>query len=70
MDYVLRSRILKKLKFYALQENPLNFAKRLTNRRLGEYRFRVGNYRILFDFSENGNIKILKIGHRSEIYFS
>ena len=32
-----------------------------------DYRLRVGDYRIIFIFDEN-TIKILKIGHRQQIY--
>ncbi len=33
------------------------------------YRFRVGDYRILFDIDKNKlNILVLKIGHRKNIY--
>lgn len=63
----IRKRILKKLKFYSLQENPLRFAEKLRDRRFGEYRFRIGDYRILFDV-ENHKITILKVGHRKDIY--
>ncbi len=63
----IRKRILKKLKFYSLQENPLRFAEKLRDRRFGEYRFRIGDYRILCDL-EDHRIIILKVGHRKDIY--
>jgi mRNA interferase RelE/StbE len=63
----IRQRILKKLKFYSLQENPLRFAEKLKDYRFGEYRFRIGDYRVLFDV-ENHKITILKVGHRKNIY--
>lgn len=48
-------------------KNPLNNAKRLTSSLIGQYRWRAGSYRIVFDI--NGNrIEILRIGHRREIY--
>lgn len=63
----VRKRILEKLQFYSLQENPLRFADKLKDHRFGEYRFRVGDHRILFDI--DGNILIiLKVGHRREVY--
>lgn len=64
---MIRQRILEKLKFYSLQENPLRFAEKLKDYRFGEYRFRVGDYRILFD-RENQKMVILKVGHRKDIY--
>lgn len=63
----IRKRILKKLKFYSLQKNPLKFAEKLKDQRFGEYRFRIGDYRILFDI-KNQKIIILKVGHRKDIY--
>ena len=47
--------------------NPLQFAERLTNFDFGEYRFRIGDYRVSFDI-ENNTVKILKIGHRKDVY--
>ena len=63
----IRKRILEKLKFYAAQENPLKFADKLKDYRFGEYRFRMGDYRMLFDV-EDKEITILKVGHRKDIY--
>ena len=63
----IRQRILEKLKFYSLQENPLKFAEKLKDYRFGKYRFRIGNYRVLFD-TENHKITILKVGNRRDIY--
>jgi len=63
----VRKRILEKLKFYSLQENPLKFATRLKDYRFGEYRFRIGDYRVLFDVKDY-TITILKVGHRRDIY--
>ncbi len=67
MSPQIRERILKKLQFYSLQENPLTFAEKLKDQRFGEYRFRIGDYRILFDVKKNV-LFILKVGHRKEIY--
>ena len=63
----VRRRILEKLKFYSLQENPLRSADKLKDYRFGNYRFRIGDYRVLFDV-EDKKIIILKVGHRSDIY--
>ncbi len=63
----IRKRILKKLKFYSSQKNPLRFAEKLREQKFGEYRFRIGNYRVLFDVKDR-KIIILKVGHRKDIY--
>lgn len=59
--------IIKKMEWFAKQDNPLDFAKRLQYDAIGQYRFRVGDYRVVFD-CEGRNIKVLRIGHRSSIY--
>lgn len=63
----IRKRILKKLKFYSSQENPLKYSEKIKDPRFGEYRFRIGEYRAIFDV-EGNKITILKIGHRKNIY--
>ncbi|MEK6777642.1 MAG: type II toxin-antitoxin system RelE/ParE family toxin [bacterium] len=45
----------------------MNYAKRLTDSRLGSYRFRIGDYRVIFDI-EGDQIVVLRVGHRSRIY--
>jgi len=48
-------------------DNPLQYAERLTNTELGGYRFRIGDYRVMFDMVRN-DIVVLRAGHRNEIY--
>ena len=67
IDFQIRVRILKKLQFYTSQSNPLQLAESLKDSRFGEWKFRIGNYRILFDI-EKDKIVVLKIGHRRDIY--
>ena len=38
-----------------------------TDKKLGEYRFRIGDYRVIFDTVKE-SIIILSIGHRKDIY--
>jgi mRNA interferase RelE/StbE len=49
------------------QKEPLKHAGKLTDSRLGAYRFRIGDYRVIFDL-EDTDIIVLRVGHRSEIY--
>ncbi len=65
LDTVVKKRIKKKLEEYSVK--PLVFSKKLTNSAIGSYRFRIGNYRIVFD-SDCDKIIILRIGHRREIF--
>lgn len=66
----IQKRIILKLKFYISQPYPCTFAKKLTNSDIGQYRFRVGDYRIVFDMEEENILFILRIGHRRHIYKS
>ncbi len=63
----VRARILKKIRFYTEQKNPLEFTERLTDSTVGQWRFRIGNYRVIFDVLKD-KIIILKVGHRRDIY--
>ena len=67
LDPAIQKRILKKLMWFAKQDDPICFAHPLTNSMLGDFRFRIGDWRVVFDL--NGTtIVILLIGKRSEIY--
>lgn len=55
------------MRFYASQDDPLQFAEHLTDYREGEYRFRIGDYRAAFDV-DNEKIIILKVGRRDQMY--
>jgi len=64
LDQIISRRILKSIK--ELQENFQDKdIKRLKGKDI--YRLRIGNYRVLFNIEED-LIKILKIGHRKNIY--
>lgn len=63
----VQKRIFKKLDFYTQQINPLAFADRLTHQAEGQFRFRVGDYRVIFDIEVN-KLVVLAVGHRRDIY--
>ena len=65
LDPNIKERIGKNLLRY--EKEPLKHAERLKQSVLGSYRFRIGNYRIIFDI-EGDEIVILRVGHRREIY--
>ena len=65
LDNLARKRI--KIKLETLAKNPKSSAKKLTNSSIGQYRYRIGNYRVVFDIDKE-NIVILRVGHRREIY--
>jgi len=64
---VVQKRIVEKMRFYAKQDSPLKFAEHLTDYREGEFRFRIGDYRVIFDMDKN-TIYILKIKKRDKVY--
>lgn len=64
---IVRKRIAKKLAFYIAQDDPLQFARPLVGDAVGEYRFRIGHYRVVFDV-EGKTLIILSIVHRREAY--
>jgi mRNA-degrading endonuclease RelE of RelBE toxin-antitoxin system len=61
----LQIRIVEKLEFYSSQSDPLKFAEPLTAS--NEYRFRIGDYRVLFEVLHNV-IWVLTIKRRDEAY--
>jgi len=67
LDRSVQKKIDEKLRFYISQQNPLKFAEPLKDPRFGNWRFRIGNYRVLFDMEDN-TIIILNVGHRKDIY--
>ncbi len=65
IDKKTQKRLLLKIKEYS--KNPFNYCIKLTSPIIGTYRYRIGDYRVIFDI-EGKEIIILRIGHRKEIY--
>lgn len=65
LDSIVKKKLGKKIKQYS--KAPFGYAKRLADTRMGTYRWRIGNYRIIFDI-KGSNIMVLRVGHRREIY--
>lgn len=65
LDTVAKKKIKKKIEHYS--KKPLHYARKLVDSRIGTYRWRVGNHRVVFDIDQK-NIVVLRIGHRREIY--
>lgn len=69
LDNLLQKRVAKKIAFFLDQPDPLIYAKKLQDFDGGDYRWRVGKYRIIFDLDESRNlIKVLHIEHRRSAY--
>ena len=65
LDIIAQKRLKKSLERFI--QKPLFYSEKLVDSRLGQYRFRIGDYRIILDCDKN-KIIILRVGHRREIY--
>lgn len=65
LDTVVKKRVKKAILNYSCA--PISRSKKLFSSTIGTRRFRIGNYRVIFDIVKNDLI-ILKIGHRKDIY--
>ena len=67
LDPVAKQRVKEALQEYL--KDPLRHARKLLELSLGTYRFRIGDYRVIFDL-EGDKLVVLRVGHRREIYRS
>lgn len=68
LDRTTQQRIGKKLIYYMEQKDPLSYSIKMADSNLdGEYRFRIGDYRVVFDIVDE-KVIILKIQHRRDVY--
>lgn len=65
LDAIVKKRIGNTLLRFL--DDPLKHSVPLTDSTLGGYRFRIGDYRVIFDIEDN-DIVVLRVGHRKEIY--
>lgn len=71
LEFGLRKRIVKKVQFFRSSSNPLQHAKKLKDQSIAQYRFRIGDYRVLFDVDQYGGLTILiiiHVKHRKKVY--
>lgn len=64
-------RIVIKLKYFIQQPNPMGYSKLLKGIYTGLFRFRIGDYRAIFNKDAKGNLTILtiiRIQHRKDVY--
>jgi mRNA interferase RelE/StbE len=66
-DIGVRRRIFKKLDYYMSLSDPLEFAEPISDPMLGQFRLRIGGYRVIFDV-EKDLFRILKVGSRKDVY--
>ncbi|MBI4130509.1 type II toxin-antitoxin system RelE/ParE family toxin [Candidatus Roizmanbacteria bacterium] len=63
----IQRRIIIKIKFYCTAPEPLHFAKKIESEEKFMYRFRIGTYRVIFEWN-NDMITVVKVAHRREAY--
>lgn len=71
LDQSAAQRIVEKIGEYQQTPNPMRLAKPLSGPYRGLYRFRIGDYRAIFEKSSSGQLlllSILRIRHRRMIY--
>ena len=50
-------------------ENPRRFGKALTGDKSGQWRYRIGNYRLICEIKDKEiTILVLEVGHRKNVY--
>ncbi len=67
IDSATRKRMKEKITDYMIMDNPLLYAVKLKNRKEGTYRWRIGDYRLIFDIDKN-KVVLLRVQHRREVY--
>ena len=67
MGITVRRQLYKKFLYFASLDDIKSVAKKLHNHDVGEYRLRVGNFRIIFDLDKHV-IVVLRIQHRKDVY--
>ena len=67
LDRVVKKRLGKKI--ISLQNGPLKVSKKLAGFKEPVYRFRIGDYRVIFEV-KGDRIIILRVGHRSTILYA
>lgn len=65
LDKTIKERIWNKLQ--ESKENPSHFFEHLID--IDAYKLRIGDYRVIVDIDNNkGIIRVLKVGHRKNVY--
>lgn len=67
LSVTIKRQLYKKLVYFASLDDIKTAAKKLNNYDAGEYRLRVGNFRIILDL-DRYTLVVLRIQHRKDIY--
>ena len=67
LDATVQERIIQKLEWFVRADDPLLFAHPLVDHAFGDYRFRIGDWRVMVRV--RGQLLIVtRIGNRREVY--
>jgi len=64
----IQKRIVEKMRFFLLSGNPMKFSESIKDKSLGDFRFRIGDYRVLFDITSGKMISVVNIKKRDKVY--
>ena len=67
LETAVKRQLHKRLVHLSTLANISTVAKKLHNTDLGEYRLRIGNYRLIFDLNKDA-IVVLRVQHRKDVY--
>ncbi len=67
LDKTVKKQLYKKFVYFSELHDIKVVAKKLINHEAGEYRLRVGNFRIIFDLDKH-QIIVLRVQHRKDVY--
>lgn len=65
LDRVMQKRLKQKLELFV--SDPRGYSTKLSASKLGGYRFRLGDLRVIFDL-EGSWVTVLRVGFRGDIY--
>ncbi len=71
LEKSIAKRIVRKVEQYSNTTDPLATAKILSGSMIGLYRYRVGDYRVIFEVDKSGSViilSVLTIKHRKDVY--
>ncbi len=69
LDTTVKRQLYKKFLYFQSLDDIKVVAKKLQNSKAGEYRLRVGSFRIIFDLDKH-TIVVLRVQHRKDVYRS
>ena len=67
LDTTVKKQLYKKFVYFSNITDIKGVSKKLHNYDVGEYRLRVGSFRVIFDLDKH-TIIVLRVQHRKDVY--